>query len=97
VALVSHVAEAPSRTVLWKLLSCGRRRTTELGLLGLLLVAGSLLRFPCNSRTVMCACFAGLGVLLTPDVIGVPIFAVTLLMLLLSITDSERLISVLRR
>jgi len=60
---------------------------TELGLLGLLAVARSLLGFPCNSRTVMYGCFAAMGILLTPHVIGVPLFAFAFLMLLLFITS----------
>ena len=48
---------------------------TELGLLGLIVVAVSLLKTCVSDRNVPYWCGAALGVLLTPVMIGIPLFA----------------------
>jgi hypothetical protein len=55
---------------------------TELGLLGLLVVAVSILNIPYCSRNGIYWCCAAVGILLTPMVIGVPLFAFAFLMLM---------------
>jgi len=55
---------------------------TELGLLGLLLVAGSFPETRLRGTGALYWCAAALGVFLTPVVLGVPLFAVTFVMLL---------------
>ena len=59
---------------------------TELGLLRLLVVAVSVLKIPYCVRNVIYWCCVVLGVLLTPEVIGVPLFAFGFLVLMTPIT-----------
>ncbi len=61
---------------------------TELGLLGLLVVAVCLLKIPFHGRNVIYGCCAAVGVLLTPALIGVPLFAFAFLMLIPPITSA---------
>jgi hypothetical protein len=61
---------------------------TELGLLGLLVVAVSVLKIPYSVRNVIYWCCVVLGVLLTPAVIGVPLFAFGFLVLMMPITTA---------
>jgi hypothetical protein len=59
---------------------------TELGLLGLIVLGASLLKIPKNDRSLICWCCAAAGVLLTPEVIGVPMFAFAFAVMMLPIT-----------
>jgi hypothetical protein len=61
---------------------------TELGLLGLLVAAFSLLEIPYCGRNVIYWCCAAVGVLFTPVGIGIPLFAFAFLMLMLPITSA---------
>src|SRR5258708_8726831 len=58
---------------------------TELGLLGLLVASGSLLKIPYRRSDLIYWCCAALGVLLTPAVLGVPLFAFSFLRLIVPI------------
>lgn len=58
---------------------------TELGLLGILVMASSLLQIPYRRNVTWWSC-AALGVLLTPAVVGAPLFAFACLALMLPIT-----------
>ncbi len=60
---------------------------TELGLIGLLVVAVSFFKIPYRGRNMIYWCSTAVGVLLTPEVIGVPLFAFAFLMLMLPITN----------
>jgi hypothetical protein len=59
----------------------------ELGMLGFVMASGSLLKIPLRSRYIAWCC-AAIGVLLTPAVFGVPLFAFTFLALVLPITNT---------
>jgi hypothetical protein len=58
---------------------------TELGLLGLIVLGASSLKIPKNDRSLICWCCAAVGILLTPAVIGVPVFAFAFLVLIFPI------------
>ena len=61
---------------------------TELGLVGLLVLAVSSLKIPyCNRNVVLWGC-AVLGIFLTPQLIGVPLFAFAFLALLPSVVSA---------
>ena len=61
---------------------------TELGLLGLLVLAISLLKIPYGNRNVIPWCGAAIGIFLTPAIIGVPLFAFAFLALMLPVTST---------
>jgi hypothetical protein len=61
---------------------------TELGLLGLLMFAGSLLKIPYFNRNASTWFFAAVSILLTPALIGVPLFAFAILALLLPVMSA---------
>jgi hypothetical protein len=61
---------------------------TELGLLGVLVVAASIVEIPNRNRNVIWWFCAVLGVFLTPEVVGVPLFAFAFLALLLPFTNA---------
>src|SRR5215813_8813779 len=54
---------------------------SEIGILGLLLVVASLMRIRPTRSDIPWWCCAVVGVLLTPLIIGVPVFAVSFLLL----------------
>jgi hypothetical protein len=60
---------------------------TELGLLGVLVAVASIVEIPNRNRDFIWWFCAVLGVRLTPEVVGVPLFAFDFLALLLPITS----------
>ena|ERR1700722_11513515 len=59
---------------------------TELGVLSLVLAFGSVLKVPYRGAYVACWWCAAVGVLFTPAVLGLPLFASALLGLVMSLT-----------
>jgi hypothetical protein len=59
----------------------------ELGMLGFIMASSCLLKFPLRGSYISWCC-AAVGVLLTPAVLGVPLFAFAFLALALPITNA---------
>jgi len=69
----------------------------ELGLLGLLVIAASLLGIPFRGENSIYWCTAAVGVFLTPSIIGVPLFAIAFLVLMLPAISALFMLPVSRR
>jgi hypothetical protein len=61
---------------------------TELGMLGILLACGSLLKVPYRGEYLVCWWCAAAGVLFTPAVLGLPLFAFAFLGLMIFLTNT---------